>query len=1221
LGLSVFSATSKEISRIPLIDNQGKRHYNYTVNAIAVLNGSEILLAAEHVGLCVYNTKSNAVNILTDRLPIANTVRIDHRNGKAWIGARSGLFIYDLQSRVIQKYTLGNKASDDSWITDLLIDKTGCIWATTDGQGIIKIKGNDFNSYTVIKQENSGSLSSNAVYTIFEDELSKIWIGTLRGGIDMIDAKKKQFKAYAHDSYTKNSLVNNFTFSFCEDKDKSVWVGTDGGGLSIWDRASNSFRNNPYKISDGAQTSNFHVASIIKDAQQRIWFAAFANGIYRFNPNNKQFERILMESNHTLNAVWKLYYGQNQDVWATCLPGLSTSDQNNRIFKYDNNLNRFKAAPFPVSADIISLIDDDKDNLWMGSFTGLVHANKKSGIDKVFDLKTAVRALHKSRSGKLWIGTYGRGLMSFDKSSDKFVSYTEEDGLSNNKVLNIEEDNSGNIWVSTYNGLSKLVPATGHIENFYVADGLQSNQFYYNASAKLSDGQILFGGIKGFNIFNPDSIKQFYDFPRLLITGLRVDNTPVNATSGFIKDDESVFKTEQIELPYDKAILSIDYAALEYSKPDKIQYAYMLLGRDKKWNFVNNIRSINYSRLNEGDYVLKIKSTNASGIWNTKEKIINIKVLPPWYRTWWAYCTYLGLISLSIYGYLFYQRKQTRLAYEVKLTKELNEKKISFFTNISHELRTPLTLIVNPIKDLLQSNGANIDLIDISSVYRNSRRLLSLVDQLLLFRTSENEIADLQQKWLNLKDVCFEVFLCFNNQVKAKGLDYQFQCADQELKVFADREKLEIVLFNLLSNAIKYTPDNGSVSLEISKNDCFVTVLVKDTGKGIPEDTGEKLFEKFYRLPVENQTTEQGGFGIGLFLAKKYMEIQQGNLTYSSVLGKGTIFQLQLPVFTDNRSEGEQGIVNNCSFPLLQELIADTSEIENQAVNLVDNRHVDEILGNFVNEKAVILLIDDDREIRTYIKQLLLDSYTVYEADNTDAGFEIVLENEPDIIVCDVIMKGTSGVEFCSKMKESPSFSHIPIILLTGTSSPEIKLKGIECGADDYITKPFESELLVARIKSLLKGRDTLKDYFFNEITLKNNSLKIPAEYSDFLTTCIKIVESHLDDDGFSIKVLAEEIGMSRSKLFRKIKSISGLSNTEFIRYIRLRKAAELMIQTDLQIKEIAFQIGFQDIRYFREQFHKLFDMNPSDFVRKYRKTFNKSWSLNNSFANQKNKQ
>jgi ligand-binding sensor domain-containing protein len=326
LGLSVFSAASKEISRIPLIDNQGKRHYNYTVNAIAVLNGSEILLAAEHVGLCVYNTKSNAVNILTDRLPIANVVRIDHRNGKAWIGTRSGLFVYNLQSHVVQKYTLGNKASDDSWITDLMIDKAGCIWLTTDGQGIIKIKGNDFNSYTVIKQENPGSLSSNAVYTIFEDELSKIWIGTLRGGIDMIDAKKNQFKAYAHDSYAENSLVNNFTFSFCEDKDKSVWVGTDGGGLSIWDRASNSFRNNPYKISDGAQISNFHVASIIKDAQQRIWFAAFANGIYRFNPNNKQFERILMESNHALNAVWKLYCGQNQDVWATCLPGLSTSD-------------------------------------------------------------------------------------------------------------------------------------------------------------------------------------------------------------------------------------------------------------------------------------------------------------------------------------------------------------------------------------------------------------------------------------------------------------------------------------------------------------------------------------------------------------------------------------------------------------------------------------------------------------------------------------------------------------------------------------------------------------------------------------------------------------------------------------------------------------------------------------------------------------------------------
>jgi len=307
------------------------------------------------------------------------------------------------------------------------------------------------------------------------------------------------------------------------------------------------------------------------------------------------------------------------------------------------------------------------------------------------------------------------------------------------------------------------------------------------------------------------------------------------------------------------------------------------------------------------------------------------------------------------------------------------------------------------------------------------------------------------------------------------------------------------------------------------------------------------------------------------------------------------------------------------TFPLLHELIEETAE--NDVVDKNANGvRVNEIMDGVVNEKPVILLIDDDAGVRSYVKHLLLNDYIVYEASNAEAGFDTVLEHEPDIIVCDVVMQGMSGVEFCSKIKDSSSFSHIPVILLTGSSSPEIKLKGIECGADDYITKPFENELLVARIKSLLKGRDTLKNYFFNEITLKNNSLKIPAEYSEFLDKCIRIIESHLEDESFSLKTFTEEIGMSRSKLFRKIKSISGLSSTEFIRYIRLRKAAELMIQTDLQIKEIAFRIGFQDIKYFREQFNKLFEMNPSEFIKKYRKAFTTNLTLSSGIQGRKNK-
>ena len=1217
IGLLTYPAGQKEGVRIPLKDNL-KRTSSYSVNAIAILNSGSIWLMIERIGLCAYDPKAKIIYpVATGDMATASSISYDN-NGKLWMGTHHGLYNYDIKSHLLQKYLFKENTLNEGWVTDVLFDKANCLWLTTNGEGVIKIKGDDRKSYQLIKQGKTGSLTSNAVYAIYEDELSRKWIGTLRGGINVIDNKKNQFKTYVHEA-GNNSLAYNFTFSFCEDRNKNVWIGTDGGGISIWNSRQNTFVNDLYNVPNSKQLANAHIASMVKGAEPYIWIASFGQGVYRFNEQLKRLDAVLFKSATHATATWKLYNDENNDIWATCLRGDNPVSATNRLFIYNNKEERFVPAPFRVSSDILSVIDDDRQNLWMGSFTSLIHANKKTGVDKIIDLKTAVRALYKSKSGRLWIGTYGRGLMSYDTRTNRFVEYTEDNGLCNNKVLNIEGDNSGNIWVSTYNGLSKLNPTNGKIENFYSVDGLQSNQFYYNASAHLSSGQLVFGGIKGFNVFYPDSIRQFHDFPNLLISGLRIDNAAVNAASEFVPAAKNIYAIDHITLPYDKAILSVDFVALEYSLPEKIQYAYFLKGRDKAWNYVGNLRSINYSRLSEGHYTLKIKCTNASGIWSQKERVIYITVLPPWYRTWWAYCLYLGGIVTAVYLYLLYHKKQTALEYEVKLVTEVNEKKLAFFTNISHELRTPLTLIVNPIKDLLQSNGANLDLIDISSVYRNSRRLLSLVDQLLLFRTSESEITELQPSWLNMKDICYEVFLCFNNQVKAKHLFYEFRCGDPEIIGYADREKLEIVLFNLLSNAIKYTSEQGSVILELKKTDQFIEILIKDTGPGIPNDIGEKLFEKFYRLPQEYDQVTQSGFGIGLFLAKKYCDIHNGILSYSSILGEGTTFKLLLPLTekipTTNSNYMESG--KNSVSPLLQEVIADVDDVTEKVGK---NQHVEEILSGMVNEKAVILLIDDDREIRAYIKQLLQSTYTVYEADNTDAGFDIVLENEPDIIVCDVIMKGTSGVEFCSRMKESPSFSHIPIILLTGTSSPEIKLKGIECGADDYITKPFESELLIARIKSMLKGRGALKDYFFNEITLKNNSLKIPTEYSDFLSKCIRIVEDHLEDEDFSLKVFSEEMGMSRSKLFRKIKSISGLSNTEFIRYIRLRKAAELMIQTDLQIKEIAFQIGFQDIKYFREQFSKLFEMKPSDFVRKYRTTFIKNWNLNTSIPNWKNK-
>jgi len=1220
LGLLLYKKNAKKAIQIPLI-NHGTKINKYSAIALTIDPENSAWLMVNHWGLCYYNAKAGSLVLIDSNMPTATCIKRD-RFGKVWIGTLKGLYFFNSLSGKLEKFELRDKILNNSIISDICFDKN-LLWMSTDGNGIGIIDVFGTGEYRVMKQGSSGTLTSNAINTIYQDEQSRKWIGTLRGGINVIDRKRSQFRTIAHDPLNNNSLVHNFTFSFCEDTNKDVWIGTDGGGISVWNRRTNTFKNYVHEVGNERSLSNNQVCSIVKDKEQNIWVGTFGGGVCKFNKHTGDFENIPFGNVKDM-PVGRLYVDKGGEIWVSCLTG-AFANAWHKLFKYDAGTQRFIPAPFPVNTDIIFITEDDNGNLWFGTHTSLVRANKKGGITKVFNLKTAVRALHFSKTGKLWIATNGRGLMCYDKATNKFTSYTEREGLSNNTALNIAEDKKGNIWVSTYNGLSKLNIATHKFENFYTSDGLQSNQFYFNASSQLSSGEMLFGGIKGFNIFNPDSIRQFKDFPSLLVTDLRVFNLPVNAESDFVEKSSNIYNVSHIRLPYDKAILSLDYVALEYSLPEKIQYAYYLKGWDKAWNYVNKQRTINYTRLDEGEYILKIRSTNASGIWNPNEKLIYVTILPPWYRTWWAYLFYIALASGSIYAYVYYQKKQTRLQYEVKFTKELNEKKISFFTNISHELRTPLTLIVNPIKELLLNNGKNTDLIDISSVYRNSRRLLSLVNQLLLFKTAEDEISELKPEWLNLADVCREIFLCFNNQVKAKSLRYHFECSNKHIDVYADREKIEVVLFNLLSNAIKFTPENGTISLIVSEQIESVEILVKDSGRGIPEGTGNMLFEKFYRIKEESNAESPSGFGIGLYLTKRYVDIHHGNLTYTSKLNEGTVFQILLPkgdigltkpsVKNNDEVHVSKDYVNS---DLLKELVAEpVASISSD----LDSEPDDVLLKNVVTQKASILLIDDDQELRHYVKQLLKDTFTIYEASTADKGFEMVQETEPDIVVCDVVLQqGMSGVEFCSKMKESASLNHIPVILLTGSSSPEIKLKGIECGADDYITKPFENELLVARIKGILKGRNTLKQYFLNEITLQNNSLKIPEEYSEFLSRCIAIIEKHMVEEEFSLSTFTDEICMSRSKLSRKLKSISGLSISEFIRYVRLRKAAELMIQTDLKIKEVAFHVGIQDMKYFREQFCKLFEMNPSDFIRKYRKTYIKNHNLNGAFVQQQSK-
>ncbi len=888
---------------------------------------------------------------------------------------------------------------------------------------------------------------------------------------------------------------------------------------------------------------------------------------------------------------------------------------------YDNNL-----------ADLQCLTEDGNGNIWGGDYTSLIRIDTATKNHQFYNIGYAVRSIYEDKRKNFWIGTQEGGLLLFNRKDGTFKRFTTADGLPQNTILRILEDKEGNLWLSTYYGLSMFNPVQKTFENFSQSDGLQSNQFSFNGGLKLSSGELLFGGIKGFNVFYPEHISGKKQLPQLFLSSLNINNAPVEGNLSYVKQsDLNIIK--KVVVPFNDATLSLDFLGLDYSNAADLNYAYYLEGWDKDWNYVKGIRTANFSRLREGHYTFKVKVSHGDGEWSDAAVLLDITVLPPWYRTWWAYSLYVLLVIAAFYVYILYKNRQTKLQYEVQLAhletqkeKELNEKKIAFFTNVSHEFRAPLSLIINPIKDLLKKPEARSENAELKVVYRNAQRLLRLVDELLLFKKADSEDTITLVK-LDFIGLCKNVYACFTEQARSKNITYQFECTASAITVNGDREKIEIALFNILSNAFKYTPDGGSIKFIINEVGQHVKVNINDTGSGIPKEEGEKLFERFYQV---KNADSRSGFGIGLFLVKKFIEAHNGTVSYESIVGKGTSFTIVLqkefsasmvqPIPAVADAGSLQEVSSQYDENVIPALVANTNaSILSELNEVMPGEELAEITTvmpqeELVSDKQTLLIIDDDNEIRNYLVSIFIKEYKIYQADCAEDGIRLAHEQLPDLIISDIVMKGLNGLDLCKTLKEDETVSHIPIILLTGTSSEETQLKSMELGADDYMKKPFDKDLLMARVKSLLKRRNILQNYFFNEVTLGTAKFKVSSEYKEFLDHCMKIIEDHLEDDQFSIKVLASEMGMSHSNLYRKVKSVSGQTVTGFIRFIRLKKAAEILIHTENNVNETASQVGFNDVKYFRIQFSKLFGLNPSDYIKKFRKSFNSTHTVDDQF-------
>ncbi len=1185
------------LSQIPYVQNGAERN-QYPVRGIAI-SDHKVWVFIKEVGLCRLDFKQKKLNVINAKLRKANCMRADGK-GNLWIGTNNGLYRYRISSGEFTAFKKGKTGLLSNLIETICIDRKSNIWFGTDGGGAAMMTP-EGQCYKISGNSSEEFPETASVFSIIEDRAGRIWMGTLRGGVIILDPNKPAFKTIRQNPLAKSSLVSNYIFSFSEDHNGNLWIGTDGGGLSVFNEKTGRYTNyvhqekNPYSLS-----SNF-ITDLCLDSSGQMWLATWGGGINRYQTTQKRFKhyQTLGKWNEKKN-FFSLYVDHAHNLWAGSIGG--------GLFKYDSSEDKFFLYDHNLR-DIIAMYEDQEDRLWAGNFGQLIEIDRKKKKNKRFDIGHPVRSICEAGNRRLWVGTEGGGLLLFDEKDGILKRYTVKNGLPSDNILQILKDGEGNLWMSTYDGLCNFIVSQERFINYYQQEGIQSNQFNYNAALELQSGAFVFGGINGYTQFYPDSIHPYQTHTNVLINEIWVNNQLLKKNSRYVTETSKNF-IKEITLPYNKSSLRIKFVGINYTLSRELTYAYSLKKDNDAWTKNGTSRSISFSHLGKGSYFLRIKALGTGGSSNDKNTMLKIIVLPPWYWSWWAILIYVFIIGGVILLYVSYKTRRTRLKYEIRLSqmevkkeKELNERKLSYFTGMTHEFRTPLTLIINPLREILNEDKTHWNRSDLRVVYDNARRMLNLVDQLLYFRKLDKDLR-LRTAKIRFYSLCKQVCDSFRLLAKDKEIQFDLICENEAIILKCDKDKMNIILYNLLSNAFKFTGKGGRVSVKIKENKELVFVEISDSGVGIKATEGERIFDKFYQENKNAELSKPMGFGIGLHLVKQLVEKHGGSIRYASKQGVGTTFYLRLPKDIPIDSSTEEVTATQKIEPLKKEIVKTPEKEKKEVKNKIEGGEESQLepqSPEWISAKHSILVIEDDPEMRNYVVKIFSKDSIVYSASDGNEGLTLARQNIPDVIISDVMMEGKTGIDLCRHIKQHSSLNHIPFILMTGSPSEEMRLKGIEEGADGYITKPFSKELLRAKVDSLIKNRNNQQRYFYNQVTFREDDLRISEKEKELIDQCIEIVEQFCDEEGFTVKTISKKIGMSHSNLYRKIKKITGQSPSGFVRFVRLRKAAEYLISGKYNVNEASFQVGFSDSRYFRKQFKKLYGMNPSEFKKKYK--------------------
>lgn len=1122
------------------------------------------------------------------------------RQGNLWVGTDNGLCLYNYSKQTFSTYRHSDKDSTSiihNDIRDITLDHKGLLWiGTQEGLSILDPLNRKFKNYQH-DTELRNSISQNSVHSIFQDVNQTIWIGTYFGGINFCYPIATKFKVYRN-SKLRPSISSNIISSIVEDGKHNLWIGTEGGGLNYFDRKNNQYKVYKTNPNDLNSISSNLIKIICKDntGNGQLIIGTHHGGLNLFNPATGQFRRMLNVKNST-NAIGTAeIVALNQDqygtIWIGSENGLSILKKQADGFPARSTKSVLDKYIKGENRDIKVLFRDRAHQLWIGTTAGLFSYNFSSHKLSLFRKKEDdlnklksdyINCIVELSDGRLCIGTYFGGLSLFNKKTNQFKTYDEKVGLANNNVLGVVEDKTGNLWISTTNGLSKLDLKTGIFRNYTQVDGLAGNEFNSRSFLGTNSDAVFLGGLSGLTSFYPGEIETNDAVVPIVFTGLKLFNQPVEVNGPDHLLKEQMMNTRQLTFQHDQNNFTIGFALLNYIKSDKNRYTYKLEGYDTDWNHVAQ-PSATYTNLPSGHYQFIVKGLNNDGIAGSNFATIVIHILPPIWASWWAYLIYFLLFSAILFLSIRYLFVRALL----KRTEDIQQMKLNFFTHVSHEIRTPLTLILGPLESLLKSTK---DLPEVNKqiapIKNNADRLMRLITELMDFRKNESGKLKLNLAGHNIIAFSDEIFQPFKHLASQTNITYSFEHDASDIELYFDKRQMEKVLFNLLSNAFKFTSTNGCIKLSVLETSQHVIIQVRDNGIGIPFESQAKLFSEFFQ--VNAQGSGHIGSGIGLALSKSIIKAHHGNITIESTPAspeqpRDTCFRVTLKKGKAHFSPAE-----------LKEFLKDDFEnsIYSAPVPALDFSH-----NNAEKQhKETILIVEDNSEIRQLLHNFIGRDYKIVESADGLAGWETAIELLPDLIICDLMMPVMDGLELTRKLKTDERTSHIPIILLTAKSSHLHQLEGMEMGADSYVTKPFSLELLKLNLRNLLQSRENMRQKFSQQVSLQPQNITVSTIDHAFMNKVIQCIEDRMADQDFSVPELSAQIGMSQPVLYKKIRAITDLSVNDFIKSIRLKKAAVLCSQKIYNISEVSYLVGFNDPKYFSREFRKQYGQTPRAYI------------------------